>query len=132
MDKKKLGLWAPILVLAAALVMLAVSTDSVDAARGKGGGKPSRDSVCTTCLTVNPNPVPVNTQSIVITGNGLAANQQLAVQLFSVCCFVPVNTDSTGHFSLTYNRNFNWPSTYRVEVYGPSGTIVATTTFAVQ
>jgi hypothetical protein len=33
MEKKKLGFWAPIVVLAAALLMLAVSTGGVDAAK---------------------------------------------------------------------------------------------------
>ena len=33
MDKNRLRLWAPILVIAAALLMLAVSTDGVDAAK---------------------------------------------------------------------------------------------------
>ncbi len=37
MSKNKLSLWAPILVIVAALLMLAVSTNAVDAAKGGNG-----------------------------------------------------------------------------------------------
>ena len=68
---KKLGFWAPTLVLAAALVLLAVGTGSVDAARGgKGHGKPGSGTTPTTVtMTVSPDPVPAGT-SATVTGTG--------------------------------------------------------------
>jgi hypothetical protein len=131
MDKKKLGLWAPVVVLAAALVMLALGTGEVEAGgRGKGGGKPPKG--CTTCvLTVSPNPVPVGSTSIMIGGTGFPANQQVSVGVFGVCCNVPATTDASGTFSVTFVRNFDWPDTYTVEAFNSSGRL-ASTTFTVQ
>jgi len=135
MDKKKLGLWAPILVLAAALVMLAVSSDAVDAARGgkpgggHGGGKPGGST--NAALTVAPNPVPVGSQVIQISGTGFPANQQISVGVFGVCCNIPATVDSAGNFSVPFYRNFDWPSAYTVEAFGSSGQL-ASTTFVVQ
>ncbi len=73
MDRKKLGFWAPIAVVAAALLMLAVSTGSVDAAKGgnaaagKGGGKPSPAPTVT--MAVSPNP-PTGGQAFIVSGTG--------------------------------------------------------------
>jgi len=138
MDRKKLGLWAPIFVLAAALVMLAVSTGDVDAARGgkpgggHGGGKPSGGAPTAT-LTVAPNPVPVGSTSMVVTGSGFGANQELGTQVFGVCCFVSVWTDSTGAFSYTYQSSFLFgsPGSYRFDVWS-GGTVIKSAPFTVQ
>ena len=135
MDRKKLGLWAPIFVLAAALVMLAVSTGDVDAARGGkpggggGGGKPGGST--NAVLTVAPNPVPVGSMVIQISGTGFPANQQISVGVFGVCCNIPASVDSAGNFSVPFYRSFDWPSTYTVEAFSSSGRL-ASATFAVQ
>lgn len=80
MIRKKLGLWAPILVLAAALVMFAVSTGEVDAARGGkpggGGGKPGGGTTPTVTLTVSPDPVPAYSYATV-TGTGFTPGAQI-------------------------------------------------------
>jgi len=130
MDRKRLGFWAPIVVLAAALLMLAVSTDAVEAARGggKGGGKPSRSSAT---LSVSPNPVPLLSTSVTISGSGFAANQPYSVQLVGICCFKGVITDANGAFSLVYDHEFYYPGTYTAEAWN-SGGKVAATTFTVQ
>jgi len=135
MDKKRLGLWAPMVVLAAALVMLAVSTGGVDAARGGTGGckgGPKRCGTTTTAVvSVSPNPVPLGSQSVDIHGAGFAANEYLVVTLPGVCCDKGVTTDASGAFVVTFYRNFDWASTYIVEVER-NGVLVASTTFTVQ
>ena len=131
MDKKRLGLWAPIVVLAAALLMLAVGTNAAEAVppAGKGGGKPGGST--NAVLTVTPNPVPLGSTVIQISGTRFPANKQISVGVFGVCCNIPATTSSTGTFSVPFYRNFDWPSTYTVEAFGSSGRL-ATTTFVVQ
>jgi hypothetical protein len=120
MDRKKLGLWAPIFVLAAALVMLAVSTGDVDAARGGkpggggGGGKPGGGSTAT--LTVTPNQVPLGAASVTISGSGFASNQGLVINT-SMFPQPWITTGESGSFSI---------------VYSPSGTFWAAGTAYVQ
>ena len=102
MDKKKLGLWAPILVLAAALVMLAVSTGGVEAARGgKGGGKPSTS---TATISVSPNPAPVGITHLTVSGGGFKSGEGLSVGLPGTIPSYSIVTDSSGSFSFTYTR----------------------------
>ena len=136
MEKKRLGVWVPVLVIVAAVLMLAVSADAVDAARGgaKGGcrgGPKNCGGTSTAMLTVTPNPVPLGSQSVDISGTGFGANQYLVVTVPGACCDVGVTTDATGAFTVTFYRNFDWPSTYGVEVFR-DGVKVASTTFTVQ
>lgn len=137
MEKKKLGLWVPVLVIAAALLMLAVSADAVDAARGgakggcKGGPKNCGGETSNAVVMVTPNPVPLGSQSVIISGTGFRANEYLVVTVPGACCDVGATTDGSGAFSVTFYRNFDWPSTYGVEVLR-AGVKVASTTFTVQ
>jgi hypothetical protein len=137
MDKKRLGLWAPILVLAAALAMLAVSTGEVDAApgKGKGGGKPGGGSTAT--LTVTPNQVPLGATSINISGSGLGSNQGLQVGVQGGIPTYYVVTDGNGSFSLTYtpgSGSFDTASPYgafAAKFKGHDLVTLATATFTV-
>ncbi len=143
MEKKSLSLWAPILVIAAALLMLAVGADTVDAARGGVKGPGNGGGVChgkkcdgggetgTAVLTVTPNPVPLGSQSIDISGAGFAPNQEFGVFVFGVCCGMVATSDSNGNFTVTFYRDFDWPTTYTVNAYN-STSLVASTTFTVQ
>lgn len=88
MDKKKLGLWAPILVLAAALVMLAVSTDAVDAAKGKGGGKPAPAPTVT--MTVSPTS-PTAGQTFTVSGTGFDPGAPVNFVLGSMAVYTMAN-----------------------------------------
>jgi hypothetical protein len=126
MDKKRLGLWAPILVLAAALVMLAVSTDAADAARGGNGGS-------SYTVSVSPNPAPYGTSAFVISGSGFKANSVVSVNVSGMLCCGMSYTDSSGSFSYTWNRML-MPDTYSVFVArlrGNSWVPAAMTTFTV-
>lgn len=126
MDKKRLGLWAPILVVAAALVMLAVSTGTVDAARGgKGGGKPGGGTTTAT-LTVSPNPAPAGTTAVTVTGSGFKPGEVVWTGVVGLIWHTPT-ADSSGSISFVENQPFT-AGTYRVEAYTQrnNGTWVAT------
>jgi hypothetical protein len=124
MNRKTLGSWAPILVVAAALVMLAVGTDAADAARGgKGGGKPGGGGGTTTATCqVTPNPAG-RWSAVTISGAGFSANAGLGLTVRSESGNVAMTfatADSTGRFSTTYNTV--WLGTNAVSVSGGSAT----------
>ena len=143
MEKKRLSIWAPVLVLATALLMLAVSAEAVDAARGgnaSGGsgqcrGGPKKcgggGDTGTAVLSVTPNPVPLGSQSVEIHGTGFAPNQTFGVRIYAVCCAMFAYSDATGAFTVTFYRDFDWPDTYTVEASSAEA-VLATTTFTVQ
>jgi hypothetical protein len=130
-EKRSLGFWAPILVLAAALVMLAVSTDAVDAARGgKGGGKSGGGSSAAT-LTVSPNPVPLGT-NITISGSGFKAYQDVLINT-SHLPSPQVTADGNGSFSFVYDYRYG-PGNAGVQAYvmsRSSWVMVAQATFTI-
>ena len=139
-ERKPLGTLA-ILALAALLISAVALAVDVDAAKGgKGGGGGS--GVChgkkcngggdttTGTVMVTPNPVPLGSQSVDISGTGFRANEYLVVSLPGACCDIGATTDASGAFSVIFYRNFDWPSTYTVEVQR-NGVTVATTTFTV-
>lgn len=136
MEKKKLGLWAPVLVIAAALLMLAISADAVDAARpaGKGHGKPGSAAT----LTVSPNPAPVGTTEVTVTGSGFKSGEGLLVGIPGVIPGYGVTTDSSGNFSFTYTKSGGEPfsaGSYPFEAWGWKGNsriLRASTTLIVQ
>jgi len=136
MDKKRLGLWAPILVLAAALVMLAVSTGAVDAARGgKGGGKPGGSNGVT--LTASPNPLPAGTV-VTFNGSGFRGGETLLVGVLGYVPWADVTTDGSGAFSHAFTRTTDPtvfpPGTYYVQAKRSTNqgmVTVASTSFTV-
>jgi len=133
---KKIVTMAVALILVAAAVTLfsALGDGSALAARGgKGKGRNGGGGTTptTATVTVSPNPVPLGSQSVQINGSGFAANEYLVVTLPGACCDVGVTTDASGAFVVTFYRNFDWASSYIVEVER-NGVLVATTTFAVQ
>ena len=138
MEKKKLGIWVPVLVIAAALLMLAVSTGAVEAARGGNGGSGTCKggpkhcgTTSTATLSVSPNPVPLGSQSVDIHGTGFPPNQTFGVRVYAVCCAMFAYSDATGAFTVTFYRDFDWPDTYTVEASSAEA-VLATTTFTVQ
>lgn len=78
MEKKSLGLWIPLLVVVAAVLVLAASADAVQAARGgngggKGGGKGGGTTEApTVTMSVSPNPVPAWGTVYTISGTGFS------------------------------------------------------------
>ena len=131
---KPIGWLAAVALVAILFSAVALAVD-VDAARGgkgggKGGGKPG-GTTSTATVSVTPNPVPLGSQSVEISGAGFSANEYLVVTLPGACCDIGATTDASGAFSVTFYRNFDWPSTYTVEVQR-NGVVVATTTFDVQ
>jgi hypothetical protein len=132
MDKKKLGFWAPILVLAAALIMLAVGTDAVDAAKGgKGGGKPGGGGTppATGTCQVTPDPA-ARWSAVTISGAGFPAGAVLGLTIRSESGNVAMTfatADATGRLSTKYNTV--WLGTNAVTVSG--GGVTATCAFRV-
>ena len=133
MEKKRLGIWSPILVLAAALVMLAVGTGAVDAAPGGGkgggrhggGGTPPATGTC----AVTPNPA-ARWTAVTISGSGFPAGASLGLTIRSESGNVAMTfatADATGRFSTRYSTV--WLGTNMVTVSG--GGVTATCAFQV-
>jgi len=91
---------------------------------------PRKPKLSTAKLAVSPNPVPLGSQSVDIHGTGFGASQYLVVTVPGACCDIGVMT-TNGDFTTTFYRNFDWASTYGVEVFR-GGVKVASTTFAVR
>ena len=130
-------------LVAASLVFTAVAAQSTLAdkpdangnhhhAEQNGGGKGKKSGDTSTgTVTVAPDPVPLGSQSVDISGTGFGANEYLVVTLPGACCDMGATTDGNGDFTVTFYRNFDWPSEYIVEVQR-GGVTVASTTFTVQ
>lgn len=116
MIRKKLGLWAPILVLASAITVFALTTGDVEAGgRGKGGGKPAPAPTAT--LTVSPNPVPAWGTMYQVSGTGFTPN--LAVNFVRGGLVSWAVADASGYAVTSFQ---SWdPGTYTIEAYQPSG-----------
>jgi hypothetical protein len=140
---KSLGIVAVVALAAILLTALATSPafagkpDHANGGNGNGntekckGGPKKCSQAGTEELTVTPNPVPLGSQSVEISGTGFAPNQDFGVYVFSVCCGMLATSDSNGDFTVTFYRDFDWPSSYTVNVYS-SESLVATTTFTVE
>jgi len=107
-NTKRFGYWAPVLVLAAAVLLLAISAGSVDAARsgstGKGkGGKPTGCTPTAAVVVVSPNPIPLGSTSFDFSGTGFCANQSVLLDVPGKCCIQATTTDGNGAF------RFNFP-----------------------
>jgi hypothetical protein len=139
-------LFGAVVVLVLTVLAIGSVVDSpAEAARGGGGGggggsgggqckggpKNCGGGTGTGVITVTPNPVPLGSQSVNISGTGFNGNEYLVVTLPGACCDVGATTDGGGNFTVTFPRDFDWPSTYIVEVYR-AGVKVASTTFTVQ
>ncbi len=137
MDRKKLGFWVPILVLAAALLMLAVSTGTVDAARGgvqgaggKGGGGGSTSGGQMTCFGT-PN-VDGTTLATAV-GSGFSAGKTYLVGVVGYFSAQGMTADSGGSFTYNYSH-FMPPGTYKITAAAQKGgnwVQVASCTFTV-
>lgn len=137
---KSLGVLAAIalaaLVLAAAATTpaLAGKPDHANQGNGKSGecrGGPKKCGDRDAIVTVIPNPVPIGSQSVDISGSGFAANEMLGVGVVSVCCDITATTDAEGSFRVTFERDWDWPATYQVDIRRGT-TVIATTTFTVE
>ena len=100
-----------LVALTAALIGIALAAGP--ALAGKGG----KAAVAGPTVTVSPNPAPLGTASINISGSGFRANQSLAVGPQAIIPTMGVTTDVNGNFSITYTP---WggpfqPGMYQVE-----------------
>ena len=131
MDKRKsLGILA-VAVAAMLLVSALVSVDAEAARGGKGGGggKPGGGTPPSTAvLTINPNPVPLNSTSITISGSGFGAST-FYVDVGS-WMGDPEVTAVNGSFTITYSHTFWAAGQYTVKAY-IGDTTLATTSFTV-
>jgi hypothetical protein len=114
MDKKRLGLWAPMFVLAAALVMLAVSTGEVEAGgRGKGGGKPGGGTTSAATLTVPATVVAY--EYFTVSGAGFSPGATVGVTVTNDWLDV-VTADGSGAFSYQKRLRILGPATFTANV----------------
>ena len=106
-------------IVAAAAVMLTVlSGASVEAARGgKKGGGGGGGSGSTATLTASPNPIPLGTSGVVISGTGFA-NQTVYIDTGGLI-LTPVTTVG-GSFSWTWVHNFNVTGVGTIYAYNNS------------
>ena len=99
MEKRRLHLWVPVLVIAAALLMLAVSTGTVDAAKGGkgggGGGSGGSTTAPTVAMSVSPNPVPAWGTVYTISGTGFSPGAGVNFVLNGVATFT--TADASGY-----------------------------------
>lgn len=133
MERKKLGLCAPVLVIAAALLVLAVSADAVEAARGgKGGGKGGGSTDApTVAMSVSPNPVPAWGAVYTISGTGFSPGAGVNFVLDGVVTFT--TADANGYAKSTWRSWY--PGTYTAfakQLIGRSYVQVGSITFTVR
>ena len=115
MEKKKMGFWAPIAVLAAALLMLAMSTDAADAARGgNGGGKPNESSAS---LWLEPALDSYPAYGFAVKAKGSGFNPDSVVQISQAPNGAISNllADSNGNIELSWSTGA--PGTYTFSAY---------------
>jgi hypothetical protein len=135
MDKRKsLGILA--IAAAAMLLISAVAADGSALACKSGGyrGKCISGTTTSATLSVAPNPVPLNSTTITISGSGFGANQMLVINAW----FIPqpsVTTDGNGAFSFDYSPSGGFwlagPSS--VQALNPSTlAVLATALYTVQ
>lgn len=130
METKRLGRWAPMLVLAATLVMFVAGANAVDAAKGGGHGRggttpPPATGTC----SVTPNPA-ARWSAVTISGSGFPAYASVGITVRSVSGNVAMmfaSADSTGRFSNRYNTV--WVGTNAVTASG--GGVTASCSFGV-
>ena len=118
-----------VMVLGAVLISAVVAVDA-DAARGGGGGGGRKGggsaTGCSTCvLTVAPDPVPLNSTSITISGSGFGASPFY----IDVGSWMgdPEVTAVNGSFSITYSHTFWAAGQYTVKAYIGDTTLATTT-----
>ena len=133
MNNKRPGFFVPILVIAAALLMLAISTDAVEAARGgKGGGGGSGSTTApTVTMSVSPNPVPAWGTVYTISGTGFSPGSGVNFVLNGVATFT--TADSSGYARSIWRSWY--PGTYTAyakQLMGRSYEQVGSITYTVQ
>jgi len=118
--------------LAAALISAVVAVD-VDAARGArgGGGKGGKGGGSTATMTVSPNPVPLGSTGITITGSGFGANQEIYLDVSGWFPSTTVTTDGSGSFSLFYSHTYTGGGNSFVTALNADGTVLATAYYTV-
>jgi hypothetical protein len=108
------------LVVAVALVFTVVGSGAVDAAKptGSAGCKGRRCGPSTSAaLSVAPNPMPLGSPNVTISGSGFGANQTVLINT-SMFPSPEVTANSTGSFSFQYAGYANQSGgTARIEAY---------------
>src|SRR5574341_2161029 len=132
MNSKRPGFFAPILVIAAALLMLAISTDAVEAARGgKGGGGGGSTTAPTVTMSVSPNPVPAWGTVYTISGTGFTPGAGVNFVLNGVATFT--TADSSGYAKSIWKTWYTCTYTaYSKQLMGRSYEQVGSITYTVQ
>jgi hypothetical protein len=115
------------------LMFLLVAGGSAVAAKGGGGGHHGGGGTttgCSTCvLSVSPNPVPLGSTGITISGSGFAAGQTIYLDLgwFPSTPVTPVD----GSFSLFYAHVYTGGGNAFVNALSVSSTVLATAYYSV-
>ena len=91
------------IVAAVALLLTVVGPES---ARAGGKGKGHQTS-STATLVVSPNPVPIGSTGITISGSGFAANQVVYLDVSGWMPGPSVTADANGSFSLFYSHVYS-------------------------
>ncbi len=129
MRKNKLiGIAATLVV--AGIIFSAVAAGPALAAKGGNGGKPSGS---TPVLSVTPNRVALGAASVVISGSGFGANQDLWINTGAIPS-PTVITGANGSFSFTYYHSFDMPETATMQAWGYKGrsqVLLASTSYTV-
>ena len=129
METKRLGRWAPMLVLAAALVMFVAGANVVDAAKGGSHGRGGTPPPATGTCSVTPNPA-ARWSAVTISGSAFSAYASVGITVRSVSGNVAMmfaSADSSGRFSAKYNTV--WLGTNAVTASG--GGVTASCSFGV-
>ena len=117
----------PMIVAAVALLLTAVGPESARAA-----GKGHRSKTYTTAtLIVSPNPVPLGSTGITVTGSGFAANQIVYLEVSGWIPWPSVTTDASGSFSYFYSHLYTGTGNSFVKAW-VNGAVVAIAYYTVQ
>jgi hypothetical protein len=118
-------------LVVAGLMFLMVAGGSALAAKGGGGGHHGGGTTTgTATMTVTPNPVPLGSTGITISGSGFAANQTVYLDL-GWFPSTPVTIDGNGSFSLFYSHVYTGGGNALVNALTAGSTVLATAYYSV-
>ncbi len=83
-------------------------------------------------LTITPNPIPLGTVNIVLSGDGYKAGEHL--QIITSRKSGWATADDDGEFSINYSGDFSVPETAKMQVWstGRRGQVLAEATYIVE
>jgi hypothetical protein len=111
------------------LMFLMVAGGSALAAKGGGGHHGVVTTTSTATMTVTPNPVPLYSTGITISGSGFVANQTVYLDLgFDSQQVIP---DDNGSFSLFVSHVYTGGGNAFVSALNVSSTVLATADYSV-